>query len=151
MLDKEKVDHVLFRFIVLRNKKKYFEKKFKEVAGCPRKTWRLIKEGVKLKSNSVPVKLISAKGETIKLENDTCKGFQSYFSNISPNLSMSIVPDISDPTFGFLLRDPIDISLHLNLVTVDEIKQIIYGLRSNSSDSDQITLKTPQFIFYFKS
>ncbi|KAK2721427.1 hypothetical protein QYM36_003648 [Artemia franciscana] len=123
-------------------KKKYFEKKYKEVEGCPRKTWGLIKEGVELKTNSVPAKLISAKGETIKLEGEICKDFQNYFSNIGPNLSMSIVPDICDPTCEFLVRDPIDISLHLNLVTVDEIKQIIYGLRSNSPGSDQITLKT---------
>ena len=106
-----------------------------------RKTWGLIKEVIDLKTNSVPVELISAKGETLNLEDNVCNEFQCYFSNISQNLAISIVPDISDPTYESLLRDPIDVSLHLRLVTVDKIKQIIDGLRSNSSGSDQITLK----------
>ena len=57
------------------------------------------------------------------------------------------MPDISDPTYESLLRDAIDVSLHLRLVTVDDIKQIVYGLCSKSSGSDQITLKTLKFIF----
>ena len=64
-------------------------------------------------------------------------GINGYnFSNIGPNLAMSIVPHISDLAYESLLRELIDVPLHLRIVTVDEIKQIIYGLRSNSSDSD---------------
>ncbi|KAK2710425.1 hypothetical protein QYM36_011822 [Artemia franciscana] len=90
----------------------------------------------------------SVNGEILKLENDICNEFQNYFSNIGPNLAMSIVHDIGDPKNKALLKNPIDASLHLRLVTVDEIKRIIYGLRSNSSGSDQITLKTVKFIFH---
>lgn len=133
---------------ILRNeKKKYFEKKFKEVEGCPKKTWGLIKEVIGLKINSVPDELVSVMGKTLNSEKDICNEFQSYFSNIGLNLAMSVVPDSGDPTSESLLRDPIDVSLHLRLLTVDEIKKIIYGLRSNSSGSDHITLKTLKCIF----
>ena len=44
--------------------------------------------------------------------------------------------------FKSLPRDPIDVSLHVILVTADGIKKIIYGLRSNSFSKDYVTLKT---------
>ena len=102
-------------------KKKYFEKKFKEVEGCPKKTWELIKEVIGIKINSPPDELTSTMGETSKFENDISNDFQGYFSNVGSNLAMSIVPGTGDSTFKSLERDSIDVSLHLRLVTLDEI------------------------------
>ena len=51
------------------------------------------------KINRVPDELISTMGETLKFENGICNAFQIYFSNICPNLAMSVVPDIGDPAF----------------------------------------------------
>lgn len=48
---------------------------------------------------------------------------QSYFSNIGLNLAMSVIPDGGNPTLESLPRDQIGVSLHLRLVTVDEIKE----------------------------
>ena len=54
---------------ILRNgKKKYFEKKFREVERCPKQTWGPIKKVIGLKINSVPDEFISAIGETFKFE-----------------------------------------------------------------------------------
>ena len=98
-------------------------KTLKEVEGCPKKTWGLINVVIGLKINSVPDQLISGMGETSKFENDIFNVSQSYFSNISLNLAMSVVPDSGNPMYKSLLRDPIDVSLHVILVTADGIKK----------------------------
>ena len=44
-----------------------------------KKNLGLIKIMIDLKTNSVPVKLISAKGETLNLEDDICNEFSELF------------------------------------------------------------------------
>ena len=55
------------------------------------KTWGRIKEMIGLIINNVPNELISAMGETSKVEHDIYNQFQIYSSNIGVNLAMTIL------------------------------------------------------------
>ena len=52
----------MFNTILRYGKNNYFEKKFKELKGCPARTWGIIKEVIGFKIISVPDELIRAVG-----------------------------------------------------------------------------------------
>ena len=119
--------------IIRKAKKMHYYTQFQENMGDTNKTWKIINEIInkKGKVSKTPQKLQSADGEKyLTVDNDIANEFNSFFTNIGPNLAAQIN---DAPLFESFLPERNEKSFSFNPVTELEVMSEIKRLNTKKS------------------
>ena len=127
-------------------KQKYFSMKFNDVKGNPLKTWQIIRNVIGQRSNILPTE-VTVNEVIIADGTGICNEFLNHFCSVGLQIAEMISSSPDDPPFGSTLPSPANVSLHLKMITLDELRDIIYSMKNSSSGSDLVSLKILKYIF----
>ena len=116
---------------IMARKKDYYRSYFESNSGQVKATWNGVNSILSRKKNTTQVTNLVIDGEDISDPYKVCNAFNSYFTEIGPNLASKINP----PRVSF--RDFVKLS-HTNFVlkpiTVDEVSKLVANLPTNKAE-----------------
>ena len=128
------------KYIIRHAKRLYNLKKFEEVKGDPKATWKLINNlrGKKKNSRTVPSFLID--GELVMNKRIIANAFNKYFVSIASKLNNNDEPTIEPlPDFRSFLTKHVSRSIVLEDTNSSEIEEIIQGFANGKASDLPVT------------
>ena len=132
----------MFEKIKRKSKTSYFSKRLKDVQGCAKKTWYIMKEvagKIKLKHKSLPDR-ININNEKFKNRKIVAEKFNNFFINIGPKLAKKIPSGAKDYISYIIPPDTVFVNVKLTLAEFDKA---LSSLKTNKAAGyDQISSNT---------
>jgi hypothetical protein len=131
----------MYNSVLRHSKKHYFETNLKHHAKNPKKTWDILKEAIKTKSNSSSIDSIIINGRNITEKTSMANEFNSFFTTAGSRISETVNPTLLDPN-NFIPPNPNPPLLELGQVSPAVIVTTIKAFISETStDIDGLSTK----------
>jgi hypothetical protein len=131
----------LYNSVLRCSKKLYFETNLKTHAKNPKKTWELLKEAIKTKTNTNKINTIAVEGRNIHNKKAISNEFNKFFTAAGTRISETVNPTTLDAN-EFIPPNPDPPQLELGQISPAVIVTTIQSFISKSStDIDGISTK----------
>ena len=117
-------------------KRTYYRRLFSDYTNDIKRTWKAIRSLLTKKQSNRCIKSLIVNGNILTNSYDIADSFSSYFSNIGNSMN-DIIPNDDTCPLSYVPHNMASL-LFLNPVTRNEIIQVIYNLKSTSSDSNAV-------------
>ena len=134
--------------IIRISRKLYFSRRLESLSSNTNATWKVLKEVMGIKTDPLPKEDLILKGDKIADSDDIPKAFNSFFTNVGPQLASKI--DNTTIPFNNFLPERNPQSLFLKPTNANEIINITKSLKASKSQGyDNINTSLLKKIIYF--
>ena len=136
----------ILRLIMRHAKKRYFQDQFKKNMNNPRLLWEDLLQAIqKQKPKHKPVSRFQIDGNFVTDKQVIAESFNTYYSNVAPNLETTLGPSDADP-LAYMHDVQVPEMMVFSQVTEQDVLHIVMNLKETGAGFDRISAKILKLI-----